>query len=180
MQNLTDLNHAEALTGDVMCGPVPPLLCHNAKKSTSGSASVRRQLRKGCQQLFRATYLKAKQRSIASFTFERKTMSIYVNTNNAMAYDIVTSVYISQGFQKRWVHLALDALGEPSFWRECPFLLWHINIFSKYHNTHRSLDANHNAQQNPCPAYSGWAAGWEGTRQRLGSLQTAAQQLKAD
>lgn len=44
-------------------------------------------------------------------------MSISMNLNNVMAYDIViTNVYIWQVFQKHCVSFALDALGEPSFW----------------------------------------------------------------
>lgn len=79
-------------------------------------------------------------------------MSIKTNLNNVMVYDIVTtSMYIWKDFQKHWVRFALDALGESSFWRECPFIPWHINIFNKHHNIHRSFCANHNTHQNsPC------------------------------
>lgn len=153
-----ELHQAKALARDVTCGLAPPLLGQD-KKQTSSGASIRRQLRKGCRHSFTATYLKAKLRPISSFTFERNNMPIYANLNNVMAYDTVTSLHIRHDFQKRRVSFALDALGEPSFWRECPFILWHINIFNKHHSIHGILYANHNADQKPSPASSEWAAG---------------------
>lgn len=125
-----ELNHAKALTHDVTCGLAPPLLGCNTNQ-TSLSASIQRQLRKGCQHLFTATYLKAKLRPISSFTFTKsKSMSIYINLNNVIAYGTVTRLHIRQDFQKRWVSFALDDLGEPSFWRKCPFLCPGILKFS--------------------------------------------------
>lgn len=154
MQNLVELNHAKVLTRDVMCGLAPPLLSCNTKQ-TSVSVWIQHQFRKGCQHLFTATYLKAKLSSISSFTFKIKSMSIYINLNNVMAYGIVTSVYIRQDFQKHWVSFALDVLEEPSFWRKCPFMSLHINIFNKHPNIPGSLYANHNIHQKPSPTYSG-------------------------